>query len=198
MRRTLALLGATKQLLAGGPATSTPDLLVTGRWKTTTGASGGDLPAGTGTDAVQALLTAVVRDDPLVLLGSLYYVWIRRTEALVPGDSAGVVLRVFLAATPSTSLLAGVDAAHLFAARSRGHSVAGTEGLSAILELGLSTTLARDLFLNVTTGIGVTAFARTFGSRWRYHFGCDPDACSSPGPWSAESPTPRRNRYRSS
>jgi hypothetical protein len=155
-------VGVTKQLVYGGAGTARPDLLVTARWKTTTGASGGDLPPGTGSHSVQALLTAVGRDDPLVLLGSLYYVWNRRTGDLVPGDSAGVVLRILLAATPSASLLTGIDAAHVFASRSQGHSVPGSERLSAILELGLSTVLARDLSLNVTTGIGVTSVAPAF------------------------------------
>jgi hypothetical protein len=155
-------LGVTKQLVYGGAGSSRPDLLVTTRWKTTTGASGGDLPPGTGSHSLQAFLTAVARDDPLVLLGSLYYVWNLRTRDLVPGDSAGVILRILLAATPSASLLTGIDAAHVFATTSQGHSVPGSERLSAILELGLSTVLARNLSLNVTTGIGVTSVAPAF------------------------------------
>jgi hypothetical protein len=155
-------LGVTKQLLVGAPATSIPDVLIAGRWKAPSGGSTGDLPAGTGAHSFQALLTAVGRDDPLVLVGSVYYVWNLRAGQLDRGDAAGVILRTLLAATPNTSLLIGVDAATVFATRSLGRIAPGSERLSAVLEIGLSQIRARDLFLNVTTGIGITPVAPDF------------------------------------
>ena len=152
----------TKQLLVGGPARSVPDLLLTVHWKTATGASGGSLPPGTGTHSIAGFLTAVERDDPLVLLVSIYYSWNLRARDLDRGDAIGAILRMLLAATPNTSLLLGIDAASFFATTLQGQSVPGSERLIAVLDLGLATILWRDLFLNVTAGIGITPAAPDF------------------------------------
>jgi hypothetical protein len=146
----------------GAAGTAVPDLLVAAQWKTRTGASGGDLPPGSGADALRASLTAVARDDPLVLLGSINYVWGFRSGDVAPGDAVGLVLRVLLAATPDTSLLIGIDAANSFARRVRGTAVPGTERLSTTLDIGLSTVVGRDQFVDVTVGVGVTPAAPAF------------------------------------
>ncbi len=150
-------VGLTKLLLR--ERKSVPELLFTGRWKTTTGASGGPLSVGSGANGLQGLLTAVKRDDPLVLLGALYYVWNMRTGDVDPGDATGLVLGVILAATPETSVLLDVDLASMSATTIGGRRVAETDRLSGILEIGASTIVGRDLLLNLTVGIGITPSA---------------------------------------
>src|SRR6266542_1740094 len=153
-------LGLTKQLLVGRPgAAPLPDVLLTARWKSTTGASDGDRAPGSGTHTIQALLTAARRDDPLVLVGTVYYLWSLRSRDVERGDAAGVILGTLLAATPDTSLLVGLDVASVSATRVRGVTVPGTDRLSGVLNVGLYTVMARDLFLNVSAGIGVTPAA---------------------------------------
>ncbi|HEX9400247.1 MAG TPA: hypothetical protein VF912_09075 [Anaeromyxobacter sp.] len=155
-------LGLTKQLLVGGPGTPLPDLLLTARWKTTTGASDGDRSPGTGANTIQALFTGVRRDDPLVLVGTAYYMWSLRSGDVARGDAVGVILRTLLAATPDTSLLIGFDVASVFATKAKGVTEPGTDRLSGVLNIGLYTSVARDLFLNVAAGVGVTPAAPDF------------------------------------
>jgi hypothetical protein len=137
---------------------SVPELLFTGRWKTATGTNG-RVPTGTGANALEALFTAVKRDDPLVLLGSVYYVWNIRSGDDHLGDALGAVLAVILAATPNTSVLLDVDASSFSASKIGGQRVGGTDRLSAILEVGVSTIVSSDLVLDVTIGMGLTAAA---------------------------------------
>lgn len=150
-------VGLTKLLLR--ERKSVPELLFTGRWKTTTGASGGPLPVGSGANGLQGLLTAVKRDDPLVLLGALYYVWNMRSGDVDLGDATGVILGVILAATPETSVLLDVELASISATSIGGRRLAGTDRLSGILEIALSRIVGRDLLLNFTIGIGITPSA---------------------------------------
>jgi hypothetical protein len=150
-------VGLTKLLLR--ERAFVPELLFTGRWKTTTGASGGPLSVGSGANGLQGLLTALKRDDPLVLFGSAYYVWNMPSGDVDLGDTTGLVLGLILAATPGTSVLLDVDVASISATTLRGRRVAKTDRLSGILEIALSTIVGRDLLLNFTVGIGVTPSA---------------------------------------
>jgi hypothetical protein len=147
------VVGLTKLLLMERKLV--PELLFTARWKTTTGASGRE-PTGSGAHGLQGLLTALKRDDPVVLLGSLYYVWNIRSGDVDLGDAAGVILGIALAATPRTSVLLDLDLASISATAVGGQRSAGTERLSGLLEIGVSTILVRDLLLNFTAEIGVT------------------------------------------
>jgi len=111
---------------------------------------------------LQGLVTAVKRDDPLVLFGSAYYVWNVRSGDVDPGDAVGGILGLLMAATPDTSVLLDVDAASFFATRVGGERLGATDRLSAVIELGASTLVSRSLLLNVTAGIGITPSAPKF------------------------------------
>jgi uncharacterized protein len=155
-----AVLGLTKLLAYERRAL--PELLLTARWKTTTGRSGGGSPTGSGADAVQALVTALKRTPPVVLLGSVYYVVNLPSEGVDVGDAAGVVLTTLLAATPDVSLLLGIDVATFSPTTVRGRSVPGTDRLGGIVNIGLATVLSRTVGANVTAGIGITPAAPPF------------------------------------
>ncbi len=150
-------VGLTKLLIM--ERESVPELLFTARWKTTTGSSDGQLPTGSGAHGLQGVLTAVKRLDPLVLVGSPYYVWNLRSGDVALGDGLGVILAVILAATPETSVALDVDVASFSATVAGGQPLAGTDRLSGVLEIGVSTIVARNLLLNVIAGVGVTPAA---------------------------------------
>jgi hypothetical protein len=153
-------LGLTKPLVA--ERDYVPDLLVFGNWKSTTGRSDGALPTGTGANAYQAGLTAVKRQDPLVLFGSLSYTWNGRSGQVDYGNSLGGTLGTILAATPDTSVLVDVNLNSSFASRVGGQRIGTSDRLSGVFEVGTATVLGRDLLLNVTAGVGFTPSAPDF------------------------------------
>ncbi len=153
-------LALTKQVLS--EREFVPALLVSGRWKTTSGKSEGVLPTGTGTDALQASLTAVKAQDPLVFFGTVRYTANIPSGQRHPGDSVGGKLGVFLAATPDTSLLLDIDVELNFPSEFGEQEITGTDRLAGIVEIGLATILGRATLLNITTGIGFTSTAPDF------------------------------------
>jgi hypothetical protein len=153
-------LALTKQVLS--EREFVPALLVTGRWKTTSGKSDGTLPTGTGADALQAALTAVKAQDPLVFFGTLRYTKSFSSGQTDLGDSVGGTLGTFLAATPDTSLLLDVNVESSFPSEFGEQEITGTDRLAGVVELGVATILTRATLLNITTGIGFTSTAPDF------------------------------------
>ena len=133
-----------------------PELLFTGRWKPSTGSSDGFLPTGTGTHALPAHLTASKRQDPLVIIGRLSYTKNLQSGEIAPGDILGGRLGIILAATPDTSVQLNVDVNSSFATQVGGRTIAETDRLRGVVEVGLVTVLSRDFLFTVTTGIGFT------------------------------------------
>jgi uncharacterized protein len=153
-------LGLTKHILHERGAV--PEVLVTARWKMATGESGGRLPRGTGDQGLQAVLTLVKRDAPVVLVGSLYYVLNLPSGGVDRGDATGAIATALLAATPNVSLLLGLDVATFSETTVRGVSLPRSDRLSAIVNLGVARVLTRRLGASLTAGIGVTPAAPTF------------------------------------
>jgi hypothetical protein len=153
-------LALTKQVLT--EREFVPALLVSGRWKTTTGDSGGTLPTGTGANALQAALTAVKAQDPLVFFGTLRYTRNFPSGERDLGDSVGGKLGAFLVATPDTSLLLDVDVESSFPSRFGEQEITETDRLAGIVEIGLATIVTRATLLSITTGIGFTSTAPDF------------------------------------
>jgi hypothetical protein len=147
-------ISLAKRLIAEGELI--PELLLTGRWKPPTGASDGPLQTGTGTHALQAQLTALKRQDPLVIIGRLSYTKNLQSGEVAPGDILGGRLGIILAATPDTSVLLNVDVNSSFATQVGGQPIADTDRLRGVVEVGLVTVLSRDFLFNITTGVGFT------------------------------------------
>ena len=145
-----------------------PALLAFAQWRTTTGDINRNPPTGFGQNAVQVGLTTVKRQDPIVLFGSLSYTanlgsaHLRSGSRRDLGDIFGGRLGTFLSVTPDTSLMLAVTADSFSATRVNGQRVTTSDRLEGVLEIGAATTIGRDLFLNVTTGIGVTPAAPNF------------------------------------
>lgn len=153
-------LALTKQVVA--EREFVPALLVGVRWKSTSGRSGGILPTGTGADALQAFVTAVKAQDPVVLFGTLRYTTSFSSGETDFGDSVGGKLGAFLAATPDTSLQLDVDVESNFPSRFGEQEITGSDRLAGVVEIGVATIVARATLLNITTGIGFTSTAPDF------------------------------------
>jgi hypothetical protein len=151
-------LALTKRLVS--ETDYVPELLLTGRWKSDSGDSGGVLTTGTSGDAFQATVTAVKTQEPLVLFGSPSYTVSLPADDVLQG--AGVKLGAILVATPDTSLQLDVDVNALFATRVRGFEVRDSDRVSGIVDLGVVTVVSKDMVLNVIAGIGFTSAAPDF------------------------------------
>jgi len=159
-RRRPALLGAvTWKSMTGGQelASLSP---TTGR---------GTLSQGSGFPLLQASLTAVKRQDPLVFFGTVSYGYNFERERsgvdVKPGDSVGLRLGSILAASPDTSLRAAFDLTRSGRAQVGGSAVAGSDATVAMLDLGLAALLTAKTLLDLELGIGLTPDAPDFRLR---------------------------------
>jgi hypothetical protein len=159
-------LGLTKQILVerrGG-------LLASLFWKSASGRHElGRLSPGSGFPHLQAALTAVRREDPLVYFASATYTRVFEREKsgseVDPGDAIGLRAGTLLAASPETSLRAAFELSRTGRTAVAGVDVPGTDATLGILELGLATLVTRRTLLDIHLGIGVTADAPDFRLR---------------------------------
>jgi hypothetical protein len=161
-------LGLTKQLLVADRGRL--GVLGSLHWKSVTGHHElGRLSPGSGFPQLQAALTAVKRQDPLVFFGTASYSRIferKRSGADVdPGDAIGIKAGTLLAASPETSLRTAIDLSRTGRTHVAGAAVPGSDATVGILELGLSTLLSRRTLLDVNFGIGITPDAPDFRVR---------------------------------
>lgn len=152
----------TKQVMDERPGR--PALLASLTWKAATGEFRAGQPSpGSGFDGLQAALTAVKRQDPLVFFGGLSYTAYRERVhggvAMQPGPAVGARLGTLLAASPQSSLRLGLDLSRATRTRVNGAAAPGTETVSGLIELGLVSMLTRSTSLDLSVGFGVTADA---------------------------------------
>jgi hypothetical protein len=138
-----------------------PALLASLAWKGANGDYQAGAPsAGSGFASVQAALTAVKRQDPLVFFGGVSYTAYRARDQAAghtePGASTGIRLGTMLAASPQSSLRIGVDLARTLRTRVNGTALAGSETLSGVVELGVVSLFNKTTSLDVSVGFGVT------------------------------------------
>lgn len=158
-------LGFTKQLRAERGAR--PGLLGSVLWKMPTGDFRlGQPSAGSGFHSVQAGLTAVKRQDPLVFFGTLSYTAVlERTHQgleIDPGNLVGLRAGAILAASPQTSLRGGFEVARAGMTRIDGTKIPGTDTTAGTLQFGVATLLSSRALLDIQLGIGVTRDAPDF------------------------------------
>jgi hypothetical protein len=159
-------LGVTKQLATARRGGVLGSLV----WKSATGHNEfGRLSPGSGFPSLQAALTVVTREDPLVFFLSPSYTWVyeRDRSGIVvdPGDAIGLKAGTLLAASPDTSLRTSFELSRVARTRIAGQHVAGSDTMVGILELGLAKTLTRRTLLDVQLGIGLTPDSPDFRLR---------------------------------
>jgi hypothetical protein len=129
----------------------------------------GRLSPGSGFPQLQAALTAVRREDPLVFFGTASYSRVFKRERsgsdVDPGDAIGLKGGTLLAASPENSLRASLELSRVGRTRIAGMDVPGSDTTVGILEVGLSRVLTRRTLLDVQIGIGLTADAPDFRLR---------------------------------
>jgi hypothetical protein len=165
-------IGLTKQLLRESDVA--PDLLGAVRWRAPTGDSAfeiddDEVATGSGFHAISGHLTAVKSREPLVFFGSLSYTSnlpdSKSGVDIDPGDTIGLSLGSILAAGPGTSLRSGLDLNFSRETEVDGRALPGSDGVSAVLELGAAAVLPFSEYkslLSVTAGVGVTDDAPDF------------------------------------
>jgi hypothetical protein len=132
-----------------------PGLFATVGWLARTGDDGvgGGVPTGGGFNVPQAALTAVKRYDPLVYFGGTSYAAPRPRSVsgirVEPGDTVGLRGGAILAATPHTSVNAGLNLGFVGATRVDGQRVADSDSVIGTLQLGFGTVFSRSAMLNV-------------------------------------------------
>lgn len=133
-----------------------PGVLASVGWLARTGNDGldGGVPTGGGFNVLQTSVTATKRADPLVYFAGLSYSLPQPREVagarLEPGKSSGLRGGAVLAATPYTSVNAGLNLAFVGAARVDGQRISDSDTTLGTLQLGLSSILTGRVMLNLS------------------------------------------------
>lgn len=141
-----------------------PNLIGRLAWLTGSGKErDGEFVLGNGYAGFAGRLSAYWRRDPVVLLVSGGYTRYQDNLGLRPGDSLDVSLGLGLALSPETALHFSLNQAIADEFERDGIALAGTDGLSSTLDLAVSTTLGRRLFLRGYTTAGLTDESPDYG-----------------------------------
>ena len=131
-----------------------PAILASVTWLANTGKDGfdGSVPTGGGFNVLQGALTATKRADPLVYFGGISYSAPQSREIsgiqVEPGDAVGLRGGAVLAATPHTSVNAGLNLGFVGASRVGGERVSDSDTVLGTFELGFGAVLGRRVMLN--------------------------------------------------
>jgi hypothetical protein len=159
-------IGWTKQLATGRGGSY--GLLGSLNYKTTSGSSNINdrLAPGSGFPSLQAALTAVKRQDPLVFYGSLSHTAnLERTRSGIsvnPSDITGLKVGTILAANPDTSLRFAFEVNRLGKTEIGGNAIAGSDTTVAMLEMGVALVLSPRSLLDFRAAIGLTPSSPNF------------------------------------
>jgi len=132
-----------------------PGTFVALGWTSRTGRDGfdGSVPTGGGFNVLQAALTAVKRQDPMVYYGTLSYADPRARvlegSRVDPGSTTGLRFGGILAATPETSISLGVDLGFVGDSRVDGQPVPGTDAVLGTLQIGFAAIVTRSLMFSL-------------------------------------------------
>jgi hypothetical protein len=95
-----------------------------------------------------------------VFFGGISYTDVRsRTYAgntIRPGNGFGMRVGTLLAASPETSLRAGLNLSHFGKIKINGLATSGSDSLSGVVELGLSSLVSKNTLIDVSIGFGIT------------------------------------------
>lgn len=118
------------------------------------------VPLGSGYHRVSARLSAVKSMDPVVFYGSASYThgFDRRFNGVKrdPGGIFGLGAGATLAVSPDVSLSAGLNFSFADHTKSNGIKLTGSATTVGVVNLGAGVILTEDLFVNLSSAIGIT------------------------------------------
>lgn len=142
-----------------------PDLIGEVAWRAPTGkdsfeVDGDELATGSGFHGISGTINMTKSYDPLVFFGSLSYTGNLPDEKngvdINPGDQIGLAGGAILAAGPGTSLRAGISQSFTSETEINGQSIAGSDQVSSMLQIGASAALPARALLDISAGVGIT------------------------------------------
>ncbi|MBN2887098.1 MAG: hypothetical protein JXM75_10380 [Chromatiaceae bacterium] len=133
-----------------------PDLIARLTYDSGSGGNTGALALNDGIEQFSAELVALKRQDPLAFVLSGFYQISGEENGIAPGDQWGLSASTLLAASPDTSLRFGISHSVRRALELDGQSIAGSDEVIGLLNIGLSAILAPGIMLNLTAGLGLS------------------------------------------
>lgn len=145
-----------------------PDLIARVNWNTDSGSvRDGGLGLGGGIQSVTGSFSALKRQDPLAFfVNTSYTKSFTAKDYLVgangtmssynPGDSIGFSFGTQLAASADTSLSFSLNQRFIGNAEQGSQTIAGSSRNVSILSIGASSIVSRNVFVNLSVGMGLT------------------------------------------
>jgi hypothetical protein len=159
-------IGITKQLL--NESKGVPGMLGTLRWHGAGATDDFGNPAAVGSSfrSLQAALTLVKRQDPVVFFGGLSHEVIYpktiNAASINPGNATGMRLGSILALSPDTSMRLGFQFSRSAETIVNGAKIAGSSATVGLLDAGFSIVLSPKMLLGVEAGFGLTPSSPDF------------------------------------
>lgn len=149
-----------------------PDVIARITWSADTGATPYLIPLGSGFNELNGSVTLSKRQDPLVFYGTVSYQTAFSKDNRSPGNTLGFVIGTVMAASPETSLRFFINQNFISDAEFYGKSIQGTATNSSMLNIGAASVLGKGLFLDFTSGIGLTRASPDYsvGVSFAYRF----------------------------
>lgn len=148
-------VGLAKTLLREG--LRRPDLIGRITWDTDSGETQDNgVSLGGGFNELRGSLTAIKRQDPIVLVGGLYYEHSFEESQIQPGPTVSANFGSFIALSPETSLRFFLYGAYQDKSELLGNEIVGSDRTLATFVVGGTTLLGPGTLLNLSVDIGLT------------------------------------------
>jgi hypothetical protein len=126
------------------------------QWNTDTGETDNGIFLGSGFHEISGSVTAVKTQDPLVFVGSAFYLTSFEKGGVDPGDQIGFSLGSLLATSPETSLRFFINQSFANEVEVDGQAIPGSDAVFATFTIGVSSIMGPRVLLDLTAGIGLT------------------------------------------
>jgi hypothetical protein len=111
---------------------------------------------------IRLSLSAVKRQDPLVFTSQLQLQWSAEKQGLQPGRQLGLSVNALLAASPDTSLSAGLEQTFAKPWRTNGIDQPGPTQIASMLVLGCAHVWHKQALVSITAGVGLSKAAPNY------------------------------------
>lgn len=143
--------------------TTYPDVIGRLTWDTDTGEiSDNGISLGGGFHEIQASLSFIKREDPVVFVSGLSYEYTFEENEIKPGATIAANVGSYIALSPQTSLNLVLALAYDDETKIAGNAIEGSDRVIGTLIVGGSTLISRGTLLNLSVGVGLTDDADDF------------------------------------